>query len=227
MVITARRLSIRLLGVSLMILAMGCAIALLTHDANDPSWNNASAEQIRNALGAWGATTADILFQSIGITSVIAIVPPLLWGLWLVDGRVRLRLPSRMVCWFLSIVALATSAGLLPAKLFADQAAATGGAIGDALFRTISSSIASIGIPTPEVLTGMLAGVSGSMLMAWAIGLNPFQVTMPAIPLRSGLEALSGFLVGLKDRLTSYLQGYGASERVEPRIAILSEPDPS
>lgn len=225
--IMARRLSIRLLGVSLMIFAMGCAIALLTHDANDPSWNNASAEQIQNALGAWGATTADILFQSIGITSVIAIVPPLLWGIWLVDGRVRLRLPSRMVCWFLSIVALATSAGLLPAQLFADQPAATGGAIGDALFKTISSSIASIGLPTPEILTGMFAGVSGSMLMAWAIGLNPFKVTMPALPLQAGIEALSGVLVRLRDRMASHLQGYGGSERVEPRIAILSDPEPS
>ena len=74
MAITARRLSVRLMGVSLMVFAMGCAISLLTYDANDPSWNNASAEQIRNALGAWGATTADLLFQSVGVTSIIAIM---------------------------------------------------------------------------------------------------------------------------------------------------------
>lgn len=225
MAITARRLSVRLMGVSLMVFAMGCAIALLTYDANDPSWNNASAEQIRNALGAWGATTADLLFQSVGVTSIIAIIPPLLWGIWLVDGRVRLRLPSRVICWFLSVLALATSAGLLPAQLFADQPAATGGAIGDAFFRSIASTIGSVGIPTPEVLTGMFAGVAGSMLMAWAIGLNPFQVTMPAMPLRAGMDKLSDVLGGLKDRLASYMQGYGASERVEPRIEIVSEPE--
>jgi S-DNA-T family DNA segregation ATPase FtsK/SpoIIIE len=71
----------------------------------------------------------------------------------------------------------------------------------------------------------MFAGVAGSMLMAWAIGLNPFQVTMPAMPLRAGMDKLSDVFGGLKDRLASYMQGYGASERVEPRIEMVSEPD--
>ena len=217
--ITARRLAMRLAGLSLMVAAIGCAIALLTYDANDPSWNNASAAPTQNALGTLGATLSDLLVQSFGAASILAILPPLLWGIWLVDGRIGLKLVSRGLCWVLSIIALATCAGLLPVQLFSDQPVASGGAIGEALFRMIAGTIGSFGIPTPEIFAGMLPGVAGSMLMAWAIGLNPFQVSMPAIPLSSLRETLSD----LAARMTSAIAGmFGPArdgERVEPRLA--------
>lgn len=223
--IAVRRLCLRLAGLSMIIVALGCAIALATYDANDPSWNNASAAPIANALGAWGASTADLLFQSIGMTSVLAIVPPLLWGIWLVDGRIGLRLTSRILCWLLSVIALAASAGLLPAPLFTDQPIATGGAIGNALFNAISGTIGSIGIPTPGILTGMFAGIAGSMLMSWAIGLNPFKVSMPAIPLRAGFDRLWVFLIQTKDRIAAMMKLGQGQPRVEPHLAILPELD--
>ncbi|MBU6156383.1 MAG: DNA translocase FtsK [Alphaproteobacteria bacterium] len=221
--ITARRLAMRLAGLSLMVSAIGCAIALLTYDANDPSWNNASAAATQNALGPIGATLSDLLVQSFGAASILAIVPPLLWGIWMVDGRIGLRLASRSLCWILSIIALATCAGLLPVQLFTDQPVASGGAVGEALFRMIAASIGSLGIPTPEIFAGMLPGVAGSMLMAWAIGLNPFQVSMPAMPVSSIRDGLSD----LAARITSAVAGmFGAARaeaRVEPRL--VRQPD--
>jgi len=221
--ITARRLTLRLSGLSLMVGAVGCAIALLTYDANDPSWNNASAATTQNALGVWGATLSDILVQSFGVASILAIVPPLLWGIWLVDGRVGLKLASRSLCWILSIVALATCAGFLPVQLFTDQPVASGGAIGEALFRMIAGFIGSIGVPTPEIFAGMLPGVAGSMLMAWAIGLNPFQVSIPALPVTSMRDAISGIANRIAYSMTSMFGGARGEERVEPRLMRQSE----
>jgi S-DNA-T family DNA segregation ATPase FtsK/SpoIIIE len=217
--LTFRRLAVRLSGLALMIAAIGCAIALLTYDANDPSLNNASPAGIQNALGVWGATIADLLVQSIGVASILAIVPPLLWGIWLVDGRIGLKLPSRTFGWVLSVIALATFAGLIPVQLFSEQPVASGGAIGEALFRTIASGIGAIGIPTPEVFAGMLPGIMGAMLMAWAIGLNPFQVSIPEWHLSSIRDVLSG----IAHRITAALAGRLARtevefERVEPRM---------
>jgi S-DNA-T family DNA segregation ATPase FtsK/SpoIIIE len=221
--ITARRLTLRFSGLSLMVGAVGCAIALLTYDANDPSWNNASAATTQNALGVWGATLSDILVQSFGVASILAIVPPLLWGIWLVDGRVGLKLASRSLCWILSIVALATCAGFLPVQLFTDQPVASGGAIGEALFRMIAGFIGSIGVPTPEIFAGMLPGVAGSMLMAWAIGLNPFQVSIPALPVTSMRDAISGIANRIAYSMTSMFGGARGEERVEPRLMRQSE----
>jgi S-DNA-T family DNA segregation ATPase FtsK/SpoIIIE len=209
----------------MIVVALGCVISLATYDANDPSWNNASSAPIANALGAWGAATADLLLQSIGMTSLLVVVPPLLWGIWLVDGRIGLRLTSRILCWLLSVIALSTSAGLLPTPLFVDQPIATGGAVGEALFNAIAGTMGWIGIPTPGIIAGMVAGIAGSMLMSWAIGLNPFKVSMPAIPLQSGFDRLTRLMSHLKDRV-SVMMGIGQGHpRVEPRPAILPEPD--
>jgi S-DNA-T family DNA segregation ATPase FtsK/SpoIIIE len=220
---TARRLTLRLSGLSLMVAAIGCAIALLTYDANDPSWNNASAAATQNALGVWGATLSDVLVQSFGVASILAIVPPLLWGIWLVDGRVGLKLASRSLCWILSVIALATCAGFLPVQLFTDQPVASGGAIGEALFRMIAGSIGAIGVPTPEVFAGMLPGVAGSMLMAWAIGLNPFHVSIPALPTSSLRDAMSGIASKIASAMTGMFGRTRSEERVEPRLMRQSE----
>jgi S-DNA-T family DNA segregation ATPase FtsK/SpoIIIE len=224
---TTRRLTIRLSGLSLMVASIGCAIALLTYDANDPSWNNASAAATQNALGTWGAYVSDILFQSFGVASVLAIVPPLLWGVWLVDGRVGLKLPSRTICWILSVVALATCAGFLPVELFTDQAVSSGGAIGEAIFSMVAGTLASLGIPTPSIFAGMLSGVTGSMLMAWAIGLNPFHVSIPALPVRTLFDQVAALNDQLSSMIGNLLRRSEASERLEPRLVEATDPDQS
>ena len=45
--------------------------SLATYHAEDPSWNVASSESVRNLLGTWGATLADCAIQSIGLASWI------------------------------------------------------------------------------------------------------------------------------------------------------------
>ena len=96
---TMKRLIIRMTGLALIVAAIGTTIAFATYTSSDPSWNNSSGAVIQNALGPWGANIADLLFQSIGITGWIAAIPPLLWGIWLVDGRVGLKLVSRIASW--------------------------------------------------------------------------------------------------------------------------------
>ena len=100
--ITAKRLAVRALGLTLISVALGTIFAFATQSQSDPSWNNASAAAAQNALGLWGANIADVLSQSIGIAGWIIAVPPLLWGIWLVDGRVGLRLPWRILAWTIS-----------------------------------------------------------------------------------------------------------------------------
>src|SRR6185436_4368858 len=93
---TVVRLFIRALGLAFVVAAIGTAIALLTYQPSDPSWNNASDLPARNALGAWGANVADLLWQSFGYAAWTSVAAPLAWGVWLVDGRIGLKLVLRI-----------------------------------------------------------------------------------------------------------------------------------
>ena len=217
---TAHRLAIRLTGLSMIIAAIGCLIALATHNANDPSWNNASALETQNALGPWGASIADMLFQTFGIASWVAVLPPLLWGVWLVDGRVGLKLASRSASWVFAMVALATCASLISMEAFSEQQAGAGGAVGLTVFETMSGFIGSLGIPTPDGFASILPGILGTMLMAWAIGLNPFQLTMPAIPVGTIADTLSRSIASMTASLRAPRRTVAPTARLEPRVAI-------
>jgi S-DNA-T family DNA segregation ATPase FtsK/SpoIIIE len=217
---TAHRLTIRLTGLSMIIAAIGCLIALATHNANDPSWNNASALETQNALGPWGASIADLLFQTFGIASWVAVLPPLLWGVWLVDGRVGLKLASRSASWVFAMVALATCASLISMETFSEQQAGAGGAVGLTVFETMSGFIGSLGIPTPDGFASILPGILGTMLMAWAIGLNPFQLTMPSIPVGNIADTLSRSIASMTASLQAPRRTVAPAARLEPRVAI-------
>ena len=217
---TAHRLAIRLTGLTMIIASIGCVIALATHNSNDPSWNNASASEIGNALGASGATAADILFQTFGIASWVALLPPLLWGVWLVDGRVGLKLASRSASWIMGLVALAACASLVSMESLSEQQAGAGGAIGLTVFEAMSGFIGSLGIPTPDGFAAIIPGIAGTMLMAWAIGLNPFQMTMPAIPVSGIARAIARRASLAAASFSSERPPRMPSERLEPRVAI-------
>lgn len=214
-------------GLALIVAAIGTTIAFATYTSSDPSWNNSSGAVIQNALGPWGANVADLLFQSIGITGWIAAIPPLLWGVWLVDGRVGLKLVSRIASWAAALVALAMFASLLPQEFFSEPQESMGGALGMKLWQGTTSFFASLGIPTPEGFAGIIPGLIGTMLFAWAVGLHPLHVTMPAIPVAGIAAAASRFASSLFNSFKPALQPKPRVERLEPRVAaepVSSEP---
>ncbi|MEQ1753570.1 MAG: DNA translocase FtsK 4TM domain-containing protein [Micropepsaceae bacterium] len=214
-----KRLIIRMTGLALIVAAIGTTIAFATYTSSDPSWNNSSGAAIQNALGPWGANIADLLFQSIGITGWIAAIPPLLWGIWLVDGRVGLKLVSRLASWIVALVALAMFASLLPQVFFSEPQESMGGALGMKLWQGTTDFLTSFGIPTPEGFAAIIPGLIGTMLFAWAIGLHPLHVTMPAIPVAGIAGAVSRFAASLFNSLKPALQPKPRIERLEPRVA--------
>lgn len=60
----------RLFGVGVMALSLVVVIALFSFDANDPSFNSFStSNEVHNWMGSFGAHSADLLFQLIGLSS--------------------------------------------------------------------------------------------------------------------------------------------------------------
>jgi S-DNA-T family DNA segregation ATPase FtsK/SpoIIIE len=87
------------LGAALCVAALLLAVALLGHDANDPSLNHATAAASRNPLGPLGALVADLGLQTLGDATWLLILVLPAWGVRLMVGR------SLPLAW-LSVAAL-------------------------------------------------------------------------------------------------------------------------
>jgi S-DNA-T family DNA segregation ATPase FtsK/SpoIIIE len=84
----------------------------------------------------------------------------------------------------------------------------------------MSGFIGSLGIPTPDGFASIVPGILGTMLMAWAIGLNPFQMTMPTVPVGSIADTLSRTIARMTASLRAPRRAIAPAARLEPRVAI-------
>jgi S-DNA-T family DNA segregation ATPase FtsK/SpoIIIE len=218
--ITLRRLIARGLGVVFITAAIGTFAAVATYAPTDPSWNNASGALVQNALGLWGANVADAIWQSVGLAAWGVAIPPLAWGLWLVDGRIGLRLLLRTATWIASLLLIATFLALFPPLVGAQDPANLGGALGNAILPALADQLHQVGTPTPAAVAAIICGLAGLMLYILALGMNPLKLTLPVLPwdaigARLGRTSSSlGYALSRPFRRTAKLR----IERREPRV---------
>jgi S-DNA-T family DNA segregation ATPase FtsK/SpoIIIE len=161
----ARLVAMRGAGALLFVAAGAALIALLTYDSHDPSLNNATGGETSNLLGGLGAMAADILLQAFGIAALLALAPPLVWGVRALRGKHLSHTMWRAFAWPLGAVLTASGLGVLPA--FLSLPAGSGGLIGIAV-AALSSHVAQvygqgwIAIAMPLLL--LLAGLPLSFL---------------------------------------------------------------
>ncbi len=213
-----RRLFARLIGLALIAAAIGTATAVVTYAPSDPSWNNATGAVAQNALGPWGANIADTLWQSLGLFAWISALPPLAWGIWLVDGRVGVRLVTRTLAWFVCAILIAMFLSLFPSLLNSDTHAGLGGAFGDVALAAFARTLDSFGVPTPRAVGGVTAGVVGLMLYILALGFNPLKLTLPVLPWDAIGAGLGRMTSAFGRALASPFRRRTRIERREPRV---------
>src|SRR5216684_1189844 len=76
----ARTVVYRGAGAALLIASFLSLAALLTYNAHDTSLSVSSGAPSSNALGAVGATAADLLLEGFGLAAICALAAPALWG---------------------------------------------------------------------------------------------------------------------------------------------------
>lgn len=80
-------------------------VSLLTYNPLDPSWNVASANEVRNFMGSFGAGLADLSLQLVGWSAGFPAIACILWGgimIWRMPRhRSHSMAPSR---WFFAII---------------------------------------------------------------------------------------------------------------------------
>ena len=82
-----RRRAEESVGVVLILIAAFLIAALVGFDPQDPSFNRATGEPIRNLMGLPGAYLSDLLLQTIGLGAALLAIVPLAWGWRIISHR--------------------------------------------------------------------------------------------------------------------------------------------
>ena len=182
----------RLRGGMLAAAGIALVVALATYNAADPSLNAASAISPTNALGAPGATAADMGIQSLGLAAGVAALLMVIFGL----GRVttpqpdatRMKVRLRALAGLLAVLALA---GLLAAPsppAAWPLAKGLGGFWGDGVLQTIARLFSYAHIPAGALFASIILGAAAVVGLGYAIGVRRSELDASIAWLRAAAQ---------------------------------------
>ncbi len=151
--------------------------ALVTYYPNDPSWNHASADPVKNVLGTFGATIADMLKQTLGWMSVLVVVAAFGWSWRLIKKNETMRFAWRVVALITCLLGGSTMLALLAAATDAPLLKAASGALG-------------------IILGVTLVPVFGN----WGLGILASFLFLVSLPIALGLKFHEWLAIGLTIR---------------------------
>ena len=171
----AIRIPLRAAGFILLALVVVLLASLASWSVDDPSLSYATAKAPQNWLGFPGAVIADLLFQLIGLASLILIVPLAMWGWAMARRRAISRLGLRVLCWLGAVVLGAGVLAFVPMPQTWPLPTGLGGLIGG-LFTALAGLVTG---DEPQPVTAALFGViiaAPALALFWnAIGLGSAQ----------------------------------------------------
>ncbi|MBO6289882.1 MAG: DNA translocase FtsK 4TM domain-containing protein [Alphaproteobacteria bacterium] len=99
----------KIIGAAFVVLPLLIFVGLIDYHAADPSFNKVSSQEtdIQNCLGAFGAYSADAVLRTFGLSLIIFLFIPILWGieLWRDHGFAECKM--RIFAWFVGMLSLA------------------------------------------------------------------------------------------------------------------------
>ncbi len=163
----AKRAFTRFVGGFLIMTAIAGWLCLATWSNHDPSMSNATDLAATNLLGSGGAIIADLLFQTLGLASILVFFPMAAWGWHLLTLITPNRVIERLLLWPLSLAMLAGAFAALSVAKGWPLSVGHGGFIGDHVLRSVMIAGSFIEINT--VITKLLANVLLPILSFWGI----------------------------------------------------------
>lgn len=159
-------------GLSFMALGGFILLSIVSYNKADPSFNSASATNgVSNWMGGAGASTSDLLLQTLGLGGALFGIALCLWG-WKLFQRDRLGF------FALRVVALVFAA-LFGAMAFARFSsgdwlvqAYLGGSAGQMMLQGFSDTLHAIGLPAPATIAAAIAGLASLICLSFAFVMN-------------------------------------------------------
>src|SRR5690349_23183961 len=144
-----RRFAVRSWGVLLVGLSLAGAIALATHNPNDPSLSTAAGGPPTNWLGSFGAYLSDALLLLFGLGSALLLPVVAIAGLRLMRLKPAGRIGRGLLFAAIGAVLLGIALGLTSASAVSGLPAGWGGALGLAAAHGVNAALGLI--PNPQV----------------------------------------------------------------------------
>ncbi len=146
------------------------ALCLVSYNPNDPSWNSAGQNGVRNLVGSLGATAAQGMFQMVGLAAYL--LPLLLLAAaWRRFRTRRIRAPlSRIAGLLLLIVASSALVSLSSISPLFDRSFQPGGLVGTLFARLFASGLNTVGaavLLSAAAAMGLLFATNFSFIRAY------------------------------------------------------------
>jgi S-DNA-T family DNA segregation ATPase FtsK/SpoIIIE len=171
-----RRFAVRSWGVLLVGLSLGGAVALATHDTNDPSLSTAAGGPPTNWLGAFGAYLSDALLLLFGLGAVFLLPVIAIAGLRMIRLEPAGRIGRGLLLAAAAALLLGIALGLTSASSVSGLPAGWGGAIGLAAAHGVDAALGLIANPQiagpARFATLLLFALAGLGVAYFALGLT-------------------------------------------------------
>ena len=172
----ARRFVVRIWGVFLIALSLGGAVALATHNPNDPSLSTAAGGPPTNWLGSLGAYSSDAMLLLFGLGAALFLPVIAIAGLRMIRLQAAGRVMRGLLLAAVGAVLLGIALGLTSASAVSGLPAGWGGALGLAAAHGVDAAITLI--PNPQIAgparlaTLLLFALAGLAVGYLALGLT-------------------------------------------------------
>ena len=221
-----RRRTVEMLGLGLLIVAIGLSLSLVSYVPDDPSFNNATAKAAENFLGLPGAYVAEFSLQTLGAAAGLLVVVLLSWSWRLVSNRLIAKFWLRLTLLPIALLLGAVAAAGLSAPQGWPLNTGLGGLIGDIFDQQMDKASQAYLPVVPTVVYSVLLGLAATVAVLFSMALTTDE--WRAMARRSGLllvRALQAVnaLAHAGERLDAYRQSRKRSgdslDRQEPSLA--------
>ncbi len=162
-------------GLVICALSLGLLVILLTANPADPSLNTASAREVQNWFGPWGANLANLLYQAVGLSALGFGLAPFIWGTRLITTKRLDKWKWRLPVLVLAVLLLSVAVHGLFDNADSGQRGGLTGRLG------VDAALSLLGeITLPSWLSarqcvGIVAAGLGTALYIWAAALSRRQ----------------------------------------------------
>jgi len=174
-----RRFFVRSWGALLVAVSLAAAVALATHNPNDPSLSTAAGGPPTNWLGSFGAYSSDVLLLLFGLGSAMFLPVVAIAGLRMIRLEPAGRIGRGLLLAALGAVLLGIALGLTSGSAVSGLPAGWGGALGLAAAHGANAAIGLI--RNPEIAAParfavlLIFALSGLLVGYFALGLTQVE----------------------------------------------------
>ena len=147
-------------------------LSIVSYSVSDPSLNTATpSNDVQNWMGQNGATTADLLLQTLGLASVLFGICFMIWGGSLFKRRALNPLWMRSIALIAAVFILSITFARIPSGEWMIQPY-LGGSIGTLIFQKMADAFHFLSLPYPFLMTSVIAGFIGFACFLFAAGIR-------------------------------------------------------